>query len=142
MHTSRSTCTSHPMDDVYCQFPFPSYTLSPFVHIMNHPLYSLGNPPLMLVVPMFVHTCPWLVINCPSPTPNPPPFLFLTVPNSSRYMFSKTTSQHQVYSLIQGKCQRCAGQGPYRTCNGQGDKEVRGPLGKWSHLGCWGRQGT
>jgi hypothetical protein len=28
------------------------------------------------------------------------------------------------------------------SCNRQGDKEVRGPLGKWGHLGCWGRWGT
>jgi hypothetical protein len=27
-------------------------------------------------------------------------------------------------------------------CNGQGDKEVLGPGGKWGHLGCWGRWGT
>ncbi len=26
-------------------------------------------------------------------------------------------------------------------CNGQGDKEVRGPWGKWGHLECWGGGG-
>jgi hypothetical protein len=97
IHMSRGTCTSHFLSDVCCQF---SHSLL-FAHITDYPLYLLGNPPLMLVVQMFVHTRPWLMTNCPPPTPNSPPLLPLTVPYSSRYMSPKMTSQHQVHSLIQ-----------------------------------------
>jgi hypothetical protein len=96
---SRGTCTSHFMDDVCCQFPHS--LLAPFSLLLTLTTLHPGNPPLMLAVRIFVHTRPWLVINCPSPSLNSPPLLLLTVPYSSHYMFSKTTSQHQVHSLIQ-----------------------------------------
>ncbi len=101
---SKGTCTSHFMDDICCQFPHPSLNPLPFCPHSEPPslLTVLGNPPLMLVVQMFVHTRPWLVINCQPPTPNSP-LLLLTVPYSPSYMFSKTTIQHQVHSLIQLK---------------------------------------
>jgi hypothetical protein len=41
---------------------------------MNHPLYVLGNPLFDARGANVVHTRTRLVINCPPPTPNPPPF--------------------------------------------------------------------
>jgi hypothetical protein len=55
--------------------PIPFLHPFSFVHIMNHTFYLLKNPPLMLMVRMFVHTLPSLVMNCRPPTPNFPPTL-------------------------------------------------------------------
>ncbi len=60
----------------------------------------LEIPLLVIMVQMSIHSRPRLVINCqplaPKPSPTPP-----DCSPSSCYMFTETTSQHQLHCLIQ-----------------------------------------
>jgi hypothetical protein len=82
--------------------PFPLYTLFLFVHITNHPLYLLGNPLFdARGANVRPHSCP-VGDKRPSPTPNPPPFLFLMVPYSSCYMFQRR--HHNIRYIVWYNC--------------------------------------
>ncbi len=65
---------------------------------VNHSFSTyLEIPLLVIMVRISIHSRPWLVINC-SPLASQP---FLGTPHISCYMFTKTTSQHQLHCLIQ-----------------------------------------
>ncbi len=55
-----------PLASLFCLLPFPLCK-------WTTPFYLLGDPFLVIVVGMSIHTRPWLVIDCPPLAPYPPP---------------------------------------------------------------------
>ncbi len=92
LHEYRSTSQPFPLLRLCARFPFPC--------VMNHPFYLLGNPSFgdrgANVHPHSSLVGDRLPTPCSLPFPSPP-----NRSHSSCYMFSKTTSQHQLHCLIQ-----------------------------------------
>ncbi len=76
--------------------PSCSHNESPSLFTWKSPFWCSWCECLSTLVPGWWQTAHPLPLTLP-------PFLFLTVPYSSRYMLPKTTSQHQVHGLIQSQ---------------------------------------